>query len=125
MTCRRPHVYVGRGGPGRCPPAGAPHRMEEVPSDKILCQGRFRRKVVACMHHCPVGEQYCTAFWRFFRERGQTPVEYYNEDRTHCSLDKDAPCSRPVQTRPSEEAKVVPFPRVGGLHHRYEWREAA
>ena len=52
-------------------------------------------------------------------------VEYYNEDRTHCSLEKDAPCLRPVQTKPSEESEVIPLPRVGGLHHRYEWREAA
>jgi len=52
-------------------------------------------------------------------------VGYYNEDRTHYSLEKDAPCPRPVQTKPSEEAEVIPLLRVGGLHHRYEWREAA
>jgi len=32
---------------------------------------------------------------------------------------------RAIQNRPSVKAQVVAFPRVGGLHHRYEWREAA
>ena len=32
---------------------------------------------------------------------------------------------RPVRQRPSPTAKVVGLPRVGGLHHRYEWRVAA
>jgi hypothetical protein len=32
---------------------------------------------------------------------------------------------RPTEHRPTPEAQVVGLPRVGGLHHRYEWREAA
>ena len=52
-------------------------------------------------------------------------VAYYNEDRCHCSLDKDAPEHRQVQNRPKGKARVVSLPRVGGLHHRYEWRQAA
>jgi hypothetical protein len=32
---------------------------------------------------------------------------------------------RAVQRKPSASAKVVALPRVGGLHHRYEWRDAA
>ena len=47
---------------------------------------------------------------------------YYNEDRTHASLDKDSPATRPAQTRGS--GVVVALPRVGGLHHRYERRAA-
>jgi len=50
---------------------------------------------------------------------------YYHEDRCHLSLNKDSPDSRPVQQRPSQSAKVVAIPRVGGIHHRYEWRDAA
>ena len=52
-------------------------------------------------------------------------VSYYHEDRTHLTLDKDAPTQREVESRPSPDAKVVALPRVGGLHHRYEWRDAA
>ena len=52
-------------------------------------------------------------------------ITYYHEDRTHLSLKKDTPNSRPVKKRPSEKAKVVSLPRVGGLHHRYGWSEAA
>jgi hypothetical protein len=30
-----------------------------------------------------------------------------------------------METKPSDRARVVARPRVGGLHHRYSWREAA
>jgi putative transposase len=52
-------------------------------------------------------------------------LEYYHGDRTHLGLAKNAPDQRPVTQRPSPTAKVVALPRVGGLHHRYEWRVAA
>ena len=52
-------------------------------------------------------------------------VCYYNEDRCHYSLCKDAPEHRPVQKRPEGKTKVISLPRVGGLHHRYKWRQAA
>ena len=45
-------------------------------------------------------------------------VAYYNADRTHVALDKDAPATRPVL--PPGRGKVIAVPRVGGLHHRYE-----
>ncbi len=52
-------------------------------------------------------------------------LDYYHGDRCHLGLDKDAPLGRPVTPRPSHSAKVIALPRVGGLHHRYEWRDAA
>ncbi len=51
--------------------------------------------------------------------------DYYHEDRTDLSLDKETPSQRPVSNRASPEAKLIELPRVGGLHHRYEWSEAA
>jgi putative transposase len=51
-------------------------------------------------------------------------LDYYHEDRTHLGLNKDTPSVQPVQEGP-ENGKVIAFPRLGGLHHRYEWREAA
>ena len=51
-------------------------------------------------------------------------VDYYNTDRVHTRL-RDSPAGRPTENRPSSDAKIVGFPRVGGLHHRYAWREAA
>jgi len=44
--------------------------------------------------------------------------QYYEGTRTHLSLDKDAPISRPVQ--PPVIGRIVEVPQVGGLHHRYE-----
>ena len=52
-------------------------------------------------------------------------LPYYHEDRPHLGLTKDAPHGRIVTRPPSAKAKVIALPRVGGLHHRYEWREAA
>ena len=43
---------------------------------------------------------------------------YYHVTRTHLSLDKDCPESRPIHR--SAAGKIVAFPEVGGLHHRYE-----
>jgi len=51
-------------------------------------------------------------------------VDYYNEDRVHTRL-RDSPIGRPTEHRPSSKAQIVGLPRVGGLHHRYEWQEAA
>ncbi len=51
-------------------------------------------------------------------------VNYYNADRVHTQL-RDSPMGRSTENRPSAEAQIVGLPRVGGLHHRYEWREAA
>jgi hypothetical protein len=51
--------------------------------------------------------------------------EYYQYDRTHYGLGKDTPVDRPIQPKPTEGSKLIEFPRVGGLHHRYEWKKAA
>ena len=51
-------------------------------------------------------------------------VVYYNGVRVHTQL-RDSPAGRPIQSRPSSGARVVGLPRVGGLHHRYIWQEAA
>ena len=52
-------------------------------------------------------------------------VAYHHDDRTHDSLDKDAPNRRPVEHRPACGSEVAASARVGGLHHRYYWRAAA
>jgi hypothetical protein len=52
-------------------------------------------------------------------------IEYYNEDRTHYSLNKDTPSGRPVLKRNLDEDKVMELPRVGGLHHKYVWKKSA
>jgi transposase InsO family protein len=50
---------------------------------------------------------------------------YYHEDRTHLGLAKDTPLERPVTNRVLPSDGIVALPRVGGLHHRYQWEEAA
>jgi len=51
-------------------------------------------------------------------------VEYYNAERVHTSIG-DAPAGRLMDAKPSDSARVVGLPRVGDIHHRYVWREAA
>ena len=45
-------------------------------------------------------------------------VEYYMNTRTHLSLGKDAPASRPVTQLSA--GRIVEIPQVNGLHHRYD-----
>jgi transposase InsO family protein len=49
-------------------------------------------------------------------------IDYYLTSRTHLSLEKDAPISRPVGSPP--DGDIVAIPHLGGLHHRYERRAA-
>ena len=68
--------------------------------------GSIRRE---CLDHIVVfGEAHLRRILRFY-------ASYYNKVRTHRSLDKDAPVSRPVQRTGS----IKSFPILGGLHHRY------
>ncbi len=87
--------------------------------------------------HNPVAERWIAGCRRelfdhviVFDERhavrlARTYLGYFHEGRTHLGLDKDTPSGRARTPPPSPTAKVVAMPRVGGLHHRYEWREAA
>ena len=61
---------------------------------------------------------------RHLRRLLEEYVDYYNAERVHTALG-DSPDGRPSEGRPSPSATVVGLPRVGGLHHRYAWREAA
>ncbi len=51
-------------------------------------------------------------------------MEYYNNDRTHLGLNKDTPIGRPEQSK-TINSKIIELPRLGGLHHRYKWKDVA
>lgn len=51
-------------------------------------------------------------------------LDYYSSERIPTSI-ADAPLGRPAEPQSSEQAKIIAIPRVGGLHHRYCWREPA
>ncbi|TMA34653.1 MAG: integrase [Deltaproteobacteria bacterium] len=51
-------------------------------------------------------------------------IEYYNEERVHSAI-TDAPPGRAFEPKPSGSARITRSSRVGGLHGRYAWREAA
>jgi putative transposase len=48
---------------------------------------------------------------------------YDHRWRTHLSLAMDCPEPRPAS--PPIHGRVMAVPEVGGLHHHYEWRQAA
>jgi putative transposase len=62
---------------------------------------------------------------RHLRRVLQDFIRYYHGDRVHCGIGKDTPNRRPVEPKPSAEAKVVSIARLGGLQHRYAWQRAA
>jgi putative transposase len=69
-----------------------------------------------CLDHVIVFNQTCVP-------RVLKPYfKYYEQTRTHLSLEKDAPIPRRIQ--PPELGKVVELPEVGGLLHRCERRAA-
>ena len=68
--------------------------------------GSIRRECVD--HVVAFGEQH-------LRQVLKSYASYYNTARTHRSLDKDAPVSRPVQ----RIGRIVSHAVVGGLHHQY------
>ncbi|MBM3733144.1 MAG: transposase [Acidimicrobiia bacterium] len=52
---------------------------------------------------------------RHLRHMLRDHAAYYNKVRTHRSLAKDAPISRPIQRL----GKIQSYPLLGGLHHQY------
>jgi putative transposase len=78
--------------------------------------GSCRREILD--HVIALNEQHLRRLLRDY-------VTYYHDDRIHDSLAKDTPHQRPVEQRPATNATVISMPRLGGLYHRYAWREAA
>jgi transposase InsO family protein len=68
--------------------------------------GSIRRECVD--HFIVLGEAHLRRILRFY-------ARYYNDIRTHRSLDKDAPVSRPVQ----RTGVITSNPILGGLHRHY------
>ena len=44
-------------------------------------------------------------------------IRYYHDDRTHLGLTKQTPSGR---VRSAGRGCILSYPRLGGLHHRYE-----
>jgi len=68
--------------------------------------GSIRRECID--HIVVVGE-------RHLRHVLLSYMNYYNETRTHLSLDKDAPFTRAV----AKAGRIIARPILGGLHHQY------
>ena len=75
--------------------------------------GTIRRE---CLDHVIVCSE------RGLRHHLRRFVDYYHQSRTHLGLHKDAPEPRPIHG--PDVGRIVAFPEVGGLHHRYERRAA-
>jgi hypothetical protein len=75
--------------------------------------GSIRRE---CLDHVIVTNE------RGRRRVLQAYIEYCVKSRTHLSLDKDSPTSRPVT--PPADGAIVAIPHVDGLHHHYDRRAA-
>ena len=97
-------------------------KIQDVPTaPRSPWQNAYAERVIGsirqeCLNHLIVlGERHLRRILRSY-------VDYYNETRTHLSLDKDAPEGRPIQ--PPDQGKVIEHKHVGGLHHEYIRRAA-
>jgi len=52
-------------------------------------------------------------------------IDYYNGDSCHLSLGRDSPIGRKIQQKAFESCKVKSISKLGGLQHRYEWKQVA
>ncbi len=85
----------------------APHAPWQNPYVERLI-GSIRRE---CLDHVIVlGEAH-------LRRLGAAYLHYYHEARPHQALARDAPLRRATEAR--SRGRVIGFPQVGGLHHRY------
>jgi transposase InsO family protein len=88
--------------------------IRDKPTAPISWQNGFAERLIGsirreCLDHIVVfGEAHLRRILRSY-------ARYYNDIRTHRSLDKDAPVSRPVQRTGS----IKSFQILGGLHHHY------
>jgi transposase InsO family protein len=78
--------------------------------------GSCRREMTD--HVIPLNEQH-------LKRLANEYLAYYHDDRTHKTLGKQTPDRRPIQPRPAARSEILALPRIGGLHHRYCWTEAA
>jgi len=98
-------------------------RMKTMDIDEVLIapispwQNPFAERVIGSIR------RECLDHFSIFNERHLYQVlgayvEYYNNARTHLSLDRNAPAPRTPEL-PSQ-GKVVSIPQIGGLHHQYK-----
>src|SRR3954449_9486350 len=78
--------------------------------------GSARRELLD--HVIPLNEYH-------LRRLGRAYIAYYHADRTHIALNKSTPAQRVVEHRSADRSHLICKPRLGGLHHRYQWSEAA
>src|SRR6478609_8656772 len=85
-------------------PTASASRWQNGFAERLI--GSIRRE---CVDHIIVlGEAHLRRILKSY-------AKYYNRVRTHRSLNKDAPVSRPVQRTGVIRARAI----LGGLHHRY------
>jgi len=52
-------------------------------------------------------------------------AEKHRPDIILMDIRRDSPLSRKIQKKPFESSKVKSVPKLGGLQHKYEWKEVA
>ena len=90
--------------------------QEVVTAPRSPWQNPFCERVIGsirrdCLDHVIVLNE------RHLRRILREYFSYYHTCRTHLSLNKDPPETRPIEL--PEMGNIVALPRVGGLHHRY------
>ena len=90
---------------------------EVVTAPRSLWQNAYVERVIGSIRRECL-EQVVIFNARHLRHVLSSYVDYYHRARTHRSLDKDGPHSRPIQ--PPRSGRVIAIPQVSGLHYRYQ-----
>jgi transposase InsO family protein len=85
-------------------PTAPRSRWQNAYAERLI--GSIRRE--ALDHIVVLGE-------RHLRQAPLSYMTYYNEARTHLTLDKDASIPREVE----DVGRIFAKPHLGGLHHQY------
>ena len=99
----------------------SPTRQEVVTAPRSPWQNPYVERIIGsirreCLDHIIIFNE------PHLRNVLSSYFQYHHKTRTHLSLDKDCPEPRPIQ--PLSAGKIIAFPEMGGLHHRYERRAA-
>jgi putative transposase len=90
---------------------------EVVTAPRSPWQNAYVERVIGsirheCLDHVVIFNE------RHLRRILSSYADYYHRSRTHLALNKDCPDVRPIE--PPAAGRIIAFPQVGGLHHRYE-----
>src|SRR4030081_1237843 len=119
LQLRQNASIIGQGCSGHSPnSANRKHQITRHPwrtSSPLWSDLRFSVHTVIGSIRCECLDHVVVVGERHLRHLLRSYATYYNQARTHLSVNKDAPSPRTVHS----VGRISPTPLLGGLHHLY------